>query len=172
MSVVLNQKFASEFRSTTAFQKLASRCGVRQLAAAFIGLNEFVRACLRELAPAPHPSAEAKLPSDAESGAGGTAIESGSKLPHSKYAPRDRKSIKCVQELMNREMITAEGTPPRCTHDTAMRFPTIQLTCKTNGPEDFFNYYRRSYSGSRRLFLRLRLRASAALTRFFSPGFR
>ena len=75
----------------TAFQKLASRCGVRQLAAAFIRLNEFVRACLRELAPAPDPAAEAKLPPYAESGADGTAIESGSKLPHSKYAPRDRK---------------------------------------------------------------------------------
>jgi hypothetical protein len=29
-----------------------------------------------------------------------------------------------------------------------------------------------SYSTSRRLFFRLRLRARAALTRFFSPGFR
>ena len=83
----------------TAFQKLASRYGVRQLAAAFIRLNEFVRACPRELAPAPDPAAEAKLPPYAESGAGGIAFESGSKLPHSKYAPRDRKgAVHLVQE--------------------------------------------------------------------------
>lgn len=32
--------------------------------------------------------------------------------------------------------------------------------------------WRRSYSVSRRVFLRLRLRASACLTRIFSPGLR
>ena len=96
-----------------SFQKLASRCasryGVRQLAAAFIRQNDFVRACQRELAPASDPAAEPKLRLMPKSGAGGTAIESGSKLPHSKYASkyasRDRKGEFAGLQLRTQESV-------------------------------------------------------------------